>query len=35
MSFATVWMNLDIGILSESQIDEDKYDITFMWNLKI
>ena len=35
MSFATVWMNLDIGILSESLIGKDKYDITFMWNLRI
>ena len=34
-SIAT-WMNLEIVILSEvSQIQKDKYHISYMWNLKI
>ena len=33
MSFAT-WMDLEIIILSEvCQKEEDKYDITYIWNL--
>ena len=35
MLFAATWMDLEIVILSEvSQTENDKYDITYMWNLK-
>ena len=35
MPFAATWMDLEIIILSEvSQTEKDKYDITYMWNLK-
>ena len=35
MPFAAIWMDLEILILSEvSQTEKDKYDITYMWNLK-
>ena len=35
MPFAATWMDLDIVILSEvSQTENDKYNITYMWNLK-
>ena len=36
MSFAAIWMDLEIVILSEvSQTEKDKsYDIAYMWNLK-
>ena len=35
MPFAATWMDLEVIILSEvSQIDKDKYNITYMWNLK-
>ena len=35
MPFAATWMDLEILILSEvSQTEKDKYDITYMWNLK-
>ena len=35
MSFAVTRMNLDIIVLSEiSQTEKEKYDITYMWNLK-
>ena len=35
MPFAATWMQLEIIILSEvSQKGEDKYHITYMWNLK-
>ena len=34
MSFAATWMDLEIVILSEeSQTEEDKYHIAYMWNL--
>ena len=33
--FAATWMEPEIIILSEvSQKEKDKYDITYMWNLK-
>ena len=36
MPFATTWMDLEIIILSEViQREKDKYDITYMWTLKI
>ena len=36
MSFAAIWMDLEIVILSEvSQTEKEKsYDIAYMWNLK-
>ena len=35
MSFAATWMDLEIIIASEvNQAEKDKYDITFMWNLR-
>ena len=35
MPFAATWMDPEIIILSEiSQIEKDKYYITYMWNLK-
>ena len=35
MPFTVTWMNLEIIILGEeSQTEKDKYDITYMWNLK-
>ena len=35
MPFAATWMDLEIVTLSEvSQTAKDKYDITYMWNLK-
>ena len=35
MPFAATWMQLEIILLSEvSQKEKDKYDITYMWNLK-
>ena len=36
LPFAAIWMDLEIVILSEvSQTEKDKYDITYMWNLKM
>ena len=36
MPFAATWMELEIIILSEvSQTQKDKYNISYMWNLKI
>ena len=32
MSFAAIWMDLEIIILSK--LGRDKYDIAYMWNLK-
>ena len=33
--FATTWIDLETVTLSEvSQRQKDKYDITYMWNLK-
>ena len=33
--FAATWMDLEIITLSEvSQTEKDKYDITYLWNLK-
>ena len=35
MPFAAAWMDLETIILSKvSQTEKDKYDITYMWNLK-
>ena len=35
MPFAAKWMDLEIIIISEvSQTEKDKYDTTYMWNLK-
>ena len=35
MPFAATWMDLEIIILSRiSQTEKDKYDMTYMWNLK-
>ena len=35
MPFETTWIQLEILILSEvSQKEKDKYDITYVWNLK-
>ena len=35
MPFAATWMDLEIIMLSEvSQTEEDKYHITYVWNLK-
>ena len=35
MAFAATWMSLEIIILSEvSEKENDKYHITYMWNLK-
>ena len=35
MPFAATWMDLEIVVLSEvSQIQRDKYDIAYLWNLK-
>ena len=35
LPLAATWMQLEIIILSEvSQTEKDKYDITYMWNLK-
>ena len=35
MPFAATWMDIEIIILSEaSQTENDKYHITYMWNLK-
>ena len=35
LPFAATWMDLEIIILSEvSQTENDKYCITYMWNLK-
>ena len=35
MPLAATWMQLEIIILSEvRQKEKDKYDITYMWNLK-
>ena len=35
MPFAATWMQLEIIILSEgSQKENDKYHITYIWNLK-
>ena len=36
MPLAATWIDLKIIILNEdSQTEKDKYDITYMWNLKI
>ena len=34
MPFATIWMALEIVLLSEDRGGEISYDIPFMWNLK-
>ena len=35
MSFAATWMNLEIVTNNEvSQMEKDKYDIAYIWNLK-
>ena len=34
MSFAVTWIDLEIIILSDVKSDKDKYDFTYMWNLK-
>ena len=35
LPFAAMWMDLENIMLSEiSQTEKDKYDITYMWNLK-
>ena len=34
MSFAAIWIDLDISILSEDTKRQISYDITYMWNLK-
>ena len=36
ISFAAMWLDLEIIILSEiSQTENDKYHITYKWNLKM
>ena len=34
MSFETIWMDLEVIILSEVSQRQISYDITYMWNLK-
>ena len=35
MPFAATWMDLKTVIMCEvSQTDKDKYDISYMWNIK-
>ena len=34
MSFAAIWMDLQIIILSEVSQRQISYDITYVWNLK-
>ena len=35
MPFAAIWMDLQIIILNEvSQVEKDKYEFTYTWNLK-
>ena len=35
MPFAAAWKDLEISTLSEvSQTEKEKYNITYMWNLK-
>ena len=35
MPFAAIWMDLEIIILNEvSQVEKDKYEFTYTWNLK-
>ena len=35
MPFAAIWVDLEIIILNEvSQVEKDKYEFTYTWNLK-